>query len=60
MEDYTNGPQSFPSLYVGPFAKCFAAIPIKRWVLFPKLSLGLSSGLGLTNGTIASINSSRG
>ena len=43
MEDYTNGSQSFPSLYVGPFEKCFVAIAIKRWVLFPKLSLGLAS-----------------
>lgn len=36
MEDYTNSSQSFPSLYVGPFAKCLVAIPIKRWVLKKK------------------------
>ena len=36
MEDYTNSSQSFPSLYVGPFAECLVAIPIKRWVLKKK------------------------
>lgn len=40
MEDYTNSSQSFPSLYVGPFAKCLVAIPIKRWVLKKKKKKG--------------------